>query len=345
MKKSNISHPTEIKSTSPDSDPIVKIVKSRVILAPMSGITDIPFRLMTKKFGCSFAYTEMIDINGILYNNRKTFIMMDTVPEDTAIGVQLVGEDADKFLRVGKICEEKGFKLLDINAGCPARKVVKCGKGSALMKDIKKLAGIVGKLTAALTIPVTVKIRSGWDGENINCIKAAKAVAAEGVSAIGIHPRTRDQMYKGEADHDLTRRIKESVDVPVIASGNIFSAEDVEEVFNKTGCDAVFIARGALGRPWIFDEVNRYFTGKKNIYPPEFNVLKKTILEHYLLCLKFYSDNIAKRRMYKHLMWYFKKYKKKNEIMKEYQKVEGLREFKQFLKRLYVEDKNLYVKG
>ncbi|MFH1837268.1 MAG: tRNA dihydrouridine synthase DusB [Candidatus Omnitrophota bacterium] len=325
------------------TDPIKQIIKSRVILAPMSGITDIPFRLMARKFGCKFTFTEMIDVNGILYNNRKTFCMMDTVPEDAPIGIQLVGRDADDFLSVGRICEKKGYKLLDINAGCPAKKVVKCGKGSALMKDVKKLSEIVEKLTSNLTIPVTVKIRSGWDGEHINCVKAAKAIAAAGAAAISIHPRTRDQMYKGKADHELTRKIKEAVNVPVIASGDVFSAEDAENIFEQTGCDAIFAARGSLGRPWIFDEINKHFRGEKDFHDPTFTELKKIITEHYALSLKFYNDHTTKKKMYKHLMWYFKKYKKKTDIMKAYQKVEGVKEFKKFLDSLKLEGRNLYL--
>ncbi|MDP8258729.1 MAG: tRNA dihydrouridine synthase DusB [Candidatus Aadella gelida] len=324
-------------------DPIETLKKKRIILAPMSGITDIPFRLMTKKFGCEFAFTEMIDINGLLHNNRRTFSMMDTVPGDNLSGIQLVGEDAEKFLHVGKMCEDKGFKLIDINAGCPARKVVKCGKGSALMKDVKKLAKIVSMLVENLNVHITVKIRSGWDEKSINCVEVAKVLEDVGASAIGIHPRTQNQMYKGKADHELTKKIKRSVKIPVIASGNIFSAEDVEDVFGLTGCDAIFVARGALGRPWIFDEISRYFEGQENIYPPPFKKIKEIIFEHYLLYADLYGDNVAKRRMYKHLMWYFGKNKNKNEVMKEYQKIEGSGKFKKFLKKIFVEERRLVI--
>lgn len=319
------------------------MIRSKAVLAPMSGITDIPFRLMTRKYGCGFAFTEMIDVNGIIYNSHKTFDMMERIPEDLPLGVQLVGEDVKKFIKVGKICEGRGFKLLDINAGCPARKVVKGGKGSALMKDIKKLAGIVAGLKAALNISVTVKIRSGWDQSSINCVEMAKALESAGADAIGIHPRTKEQMYKGKADHNLTLRVKGTVRIPVIASGNIFNAKDAEDVLISTGCDAVFIARGALGCPWIFDDIKKGSIREGKAAEMTFNDLKAVIIEHYEICLRFYNEIMTKKRMYKHLIWYFNKYKNKNDIMKKYQAGDGTAGFKAFMDKLELCDGKLIL--
>jgi tRNA-dihydrouridine synthase B len=329
--------------TSRKKDAISEMVKAKAVLAPMSGITDIPFRLMARKFGCRFTFTEMIDINGLIYNNQKTYGLMDTVPEDAPIGVQLVGEDADKFAKVAEICEEKGFSVLDINAGCPARKVIKCGKGSALMKDPEKLAGIIGKLVKIVSIPVTVKIRSGWDERNLNYIEVAKAAAAAGASAVGIHTRTRDAMYRGSADHSITERLKKALDVPVFASGNIFSSEDAFKVMDETGCDGVFVARGALGRPWIFKEIAASGRGKNTVISYGLDKIKDIMLEHYALYLKYSNELIAKRRMYKHVTWYLKKYKNLNEVMKVYLKADGPESFKNFIKNLSVDERNRIV--
>ena len=339
MKKKNLSRP-HIKRSLLKIDPVRQIIKAKAILAPMSGITDIPFRLMARKYGCEFAFTEMIDVNGIIYNNRKSFQLMDKVKGDEPLGVQLVGQDADKFLRVAKICEEKGFKLVDINAGCPARKVVTPGKGAALMRDPVKLSKIVKKLVKGLSIQVTVKMRSGWNDKSINFLEVAKAIQGEGADAVGIHVRTKEQMYKGEVRYDFISKLKNKIKIPVIASGNIFTAQDVKTVLENTGCDAVFVARGALGHPWIFDDIKKCLKNEEESYNPDFRDFKRIVKRHFLLSTKYYTFSIVKKKMYKHLTWYFKKHKGLNDIMKEYMEIEDTEEFEEFIKNLHVEEKN-----
>ncbi len=321
-------------------DIIGQMIEAKAILAPMSGITDVPYRLLSRKFGCRFAFTEMIDINGVIYNNRKTFSLLERLPLDRPLGIQLVGQDEDKFLKVAKICEDKGFPVLDINAGCPARKVVSPGKGSALMKNPTKLAGIVRKLVKGLTIPVTVKIRSGWDADNQNYLEAAKVVESEGASAICIHPRTKEQMYKGKADHDITREIKEAVKIPVFASGNIFKAEDAVNILEQTDCDGVYVARGALGHPWIFNQINSALFEGTSAPDPDFDQIKKVMIEHFTLYSKFYEEKRLVTRMYKHIAWYLKGRKNLNEIMIEYRKCDNLEDFQKFVERLTLEERN-----
>lgn len=325
------------------TDPIAHMVKAKAILAPMAGVADEPFRLMCRRFGCKFAFTEMLDVNGIVYNNKKTFRMLETVPEDKPLGIQLVGQDIVKILYVAKICEEKGFKILDLNAGCPAQKVVKGEKGSALLKAPRKLGKIIGRLVKELNIPVTVKIRSGWDDESLNYMEIAKIVSSEGAKALCIHPRTKAQMYKGKVFHDATRQIKENVDIPVFASGNIFTLSDFKDVLEKTGCDGVYIARGALGKPWIFKQINDYLKGVKGEYVPEFNEIKKLIVEHYSMTLDVYGEYIANKRMYKHLSWYFKKLKDLNTVMTAYREVKNPDEFLKFMKRLEIDGNRLIL--
>ncbi|MEA3489774.1 MAG: tRNA dihydrouridine synthase DusB, partial [Candidatus Omnitrophota bacterium] len=301
-----------------NDDPVDEMIKAKAILAPMSGVTDVPFRVMARKFGCSFAFTEMIDVNGIVYGNRKSLKLMEKGPDDSPLGVQIVGEDENKLVQVARICEEKGFQVVDINAGCPARKVIKGGKGAALLKDTVKLARIVRKLVRAVRISVTVKIRSGWDKNRLNCLEIARAVESEGARAICVHPRTKAQMYRGRVDHNITRLVKEAVKIPVFASGDIFSPEDAGEILSLTGADAVAVARGALGRPWIFRQINAYLKGKEAVSGPSFNELKNLIREHFLLCVEFYGDRRTFPRMYKHLAWYLAPFKNLGYIMNEY---------------------------
>jgi tRNA-dihydrouridine synthase B len=313
------------------NDSIAKMIDAKIILAPMSGITDVPFRLMARKFGCRFAFTEMIDVNGVFYNNHKTLKMLDRIPGDDPLGVQIVGEDPEKILYAAKVCEEKGFSVLDFNAGCPAPKVVKSGKGSALLKDPKKLAGIVKKLVRTLKIPVTVKIRSGWDESSLNYIEIAKAAEGEGASAICIHSRTKKQMYKGKACRETIRKAKKAVSIPVFASGNIFLPSDVEEVFKITGCDAAFLARGVFGKPWIFGKIYNHLADTDFQVPRIFEDVKKTIIEHFSLCLRFYDFSRTRSKMYKHICWYLKRYKGLNEVMKRYVKLQDFNAFLKFM--------------
>lgn len=317
---------------------VQKMLEARFVMAPMAGVTDVPFRMMVRRFGCRFAFTEMIDSTGMLYRSRRTSAMLKRPPEDSPAGVQISGEDAEKILYTARICEEKGFDVIDVNAGCPSRKVVKGGKGAALLKDPVKLGRIVEELVKNLSVPVTVKIRSGWDEESMNYVEVAKVVELSGAKAICIHPRTREQMYKGKAEHDAVREIKEAVKIPVFASGNIFSAFDAASVMERTGCDGVFVARGALGRPWIFRELYDYFSGKKEIVEPSFEEVKAIVARHFSECEVSYGSFVrARSRMYKHVTWAFKRYKGIHEAMKTYTTLPDEAAFLDFLRRLELE--------
>lgn len=327
------------------TDPVQQMITAKAVLAPMSGITDIPFRLMCRKFGCKFAFTEMIDINGIYYNNRKTFDLLTRKPEDEPLAVQIVGSDLEKILMAAKVCQDKGFKMLDLNAGCPARKVIKGGKGSALLKDPVKFAAIVRGLVKTLDIPVTVKIRSGWSKESINYMEIAKAAESEGAKAVCLHSRTQEQMYKGKVDHDIVRILKENIKIPVFASGNLFKATDVEDVFNLTGCDGVYIARGALGKPWIFRDIDLHFKGEETKDDMGLEEIKKIAREHFSLSLEYYNEALTSKRMYKHMSWYLKGFKNSNDMLKEYLKGKDFNGFCEFLDRLHLEDERNLVLG
>ncbi|MFH1846819.1 MAG: tRNA dihydrouridine synthase DusB [Candidatus Omnitrophota bacterium] len=323
-----------------NQDPIAQMIKARAVLAPMAGVTDIPFRLMARKFGCEFAFTEMIDINGIIYNNRKTFNLMRRIEQDLPLGIQLVGEDSDKMLRVAKICAEKGYRVIDVNAGCPVRKVTKAGKGSALLKEPRKLSEMIKKLVKGLDVAVTLKIRSGWDENSKNYLKIAEIAEQEGVRAICVHPRTQAAMYKGRADWDVIAEVKEKLSIPVFASGNIFKASDASDVVHHTGCDAVFVARGALGKPWIFDDIKRYFSGDTEQRTPGFSEIKDIISRHFNMAIEIYEEGLALRRMYKYITWYLKSFKNLDMVMKEYRKAKNKKEADIFMERLLLNEKN-----
>ncbi|MDD4013692.1 MAG: tRNA dihydrouridine synthase DusB [Candidatus Omnitrophica bacterium] len=316
------------------NDGISKMLSARLIMAPMAGVTDGPFRLMVRRHGCLFAFTEMIDSTGLVYRSKKTLDMLDHPPEDSPLGVQISGNDPDKVLYTALICEEKGFDVIDLNAGCPAPKVVKGGKGAALLKEPSKIAAIVRKLATKLKTPVTVKMRIGWDDSSMNYVEVAKAAEGEGARAICVHPRTREQMYKGSVDHGIVGEVKSFVKVPVFASGNIFSPEDAEKALSLTGCDGVFMARGALGRPWIFRETYERLNGDKAEYVPSLEELKTAMIEHFELSFGEFGFERARPRMYKNICWYLKRYKGLNEIMKEYTRLGDIDAFRAFVSRL-----------
>ncbi len=341
VKKLNKSDNCEIRTTNDERqtniDPIGRMIEAKAVMAPMAGVADTPFRIMVRKFGCAFAFTEMIDVNGIYYKNRKTINLIKKVPEDSPLGIQLVGQDEEKLSYAAKLCEDNGFEVLDLNAGCPAKKVVKGGKGAALLKSPAKLAKIVGRLKKEVAIPVTVKIRSGWDENNLNYLEVARAVASEGASAICIHSRTRKQMYRGKVRHHEAREIREAAGIPVFVSGNVLNPEDVPDILRTTGCDAVFVARGALGRPWIFSEIKAELGQGEAFADPAFNELKTIIAEHFRLSFRFHGEWLAFKRMYKHLCWYLMRFKNLDAIMREYMKVKDAAAFVSFMERLELE--------
>lgn len=310
------------------------ITDSKAILTPLSGVSDLAFRLIARKYGCPFAFTEMIDTNAIFYSNARTFRMLDTEPGEGPVGVQLVGGDAERLLDAAEICVKKGFQLIDINAACPAKKVTRKDKGGILMKDPKRLGSIVRTLAKNLSVPVTVKLRAGWAPEDASAVECAKAAEGEGASAVFIHPRYVSQKYRGSPHYDVARRIKEAVRVPVIASGDIFGPESAKEMFDRTGCDAVAVARGSFGRPWIFREIRAFLEGRPVPPPPSFEEVKEIFREHARLSLKFKGERLAKMKMYKHLNWYLKEHPRRKEIMRRYTELKNMEDVITFVEGL-----------
>lgn len=321
-----------------------RMIGAKAVMAPMAGVTDAPFRAICRKFGCAFAFTEMVDVNGIAYNNRKTMKYLDRERDNGPLGAQIVGSDERRVIYAARVCEEKGFDLIDLNAGCPARKVVKAGKGAALLKSPLLLGKLVEGLVKSVSLPVTVKMRIGWDKENVNYMETVKAVESAGAASICVHPRTQEEMYKGRnISYDPIKDIKEAVKIPVFASGNIFTSEDAFSVMENTGCDGVFLARGVLGRPWIFRDICRCMEGIDKDPEPDIEQTKNIMMEHFSLSQEIYGELLTSKRMYKHVTWYFKGFKNLNEIMKVYAGVTNARDFRLFLSRIKLDGRMLIL--
>lgn len=274
------------------------------LLAPMAGVTDRPFRRIVSEFGCELAFSEMVSAKAISYCNYKTMSLID-IKDEQYVGVQIFGSDPAVLANAGQAVEATGARLLDINMGCPVAKIVGNGEGAALMKEPRLAEAIVRKLVKSVSIPVTVKIRSGWDDGSINAPFFAQRMAAAGAAAITVHGRTRQQMYSGSSDWNIIRQTVESVAIPVIGNGDIWRGEDARAMVDETGCAGIMLARGVLGNPWLFDEVRACFQAREYTGPS----LKARIhmaLRHLQAELVYRSEMKGLLFMRKHLAWYLK---------------------------------------
>ena len=278
-----------------------------VFLAPMAGVTDLPFRLICKQFEASLLYTEMINAKAVCYEDKNTFDMLLVEDEEKPVAVQIFGSEPGFMAEAARtLTELNRFEIIDINMGCPAPKVVKAGDGSALMKDPKLAYEIVNKVKAATKLPVTVKFRKGWDEQSINAVEFGKLMQEAGADAVTLHGRTREQYYSGTADWEIIKELKEKLSIPVIANGDITSFEAAERILDITKADALMIGRGAQGNPFIFKEVNDYMESAilpKKICP---KLKIDTAISHYKLALKYKTQHKAVTEMRKHLGWYLK---------------------------------------
>ena len=278
-----------------------------VFLAPMAGVTDLPFRLICKQFEASLLYTEMINAKAVCYEDKNTFDMLLVEDEEKPVAVQIFGSEPGFMAEAARtLTELNRFEIIDINMGCPAPKVVKAGDGSALMKDQKLAYEIVNKVKAATKLPVTVKFRKGWDEQSINALEFGKLMQEAGADAVTLHGRTREQYYSGTADWEIIKELKEKLSIPVIANGDITSFEAAERILDITKADALMIGRGAQGNPFIFKEVNDYMESAilpKKICP---KLKIDTAISHYKLALKYKTQHKAVTEMRKHLGWYLK---------------------------------------
>lgn len=271
---------------------------NNLILAPMAGVSDLPFRMLCREQGAGLAVMEMVSAKAILYKNKHTDELMRTAEGDAPVSLQLFGSDPEIVSEIALQIEERPFDILDFNMGCPVLKVVKNGEGSALMREPEKAAEIVRSCVRKIHKPMTVKIRTGFDENEINAVELAKRLEDAGAAAIAVHGRTREQFYSGKADWDIIRQVKEAVRIPVIGNGDVTGPESAHAMMEQTGCDAVMIGRAARGNPWIFRQI--LGTGEK----PSLAELKETILRHAQSMVEIDGEYAGIRKMRKHVAWY-----------------------------------------
>ena len=275
-----------------------------IILAPMAGITDLPFRILCKEQGADVMVTEMISAKALFYGNKNTLPLMQTEEEEKPIGVQIFGSEPELMGEMAHKIEDKGFSYIDINMGCPVPKIVNNKEGSALMLNPELAGRIVKEVSKAVSLPVTVKFRKGFDADHINAPEFAQIMEENGAAAVAVHGRTRVQYYTGQADWDIIRDVKNAVSIPVIGNGDIFKGEDAVKMRDYTGCDGIMVARGAKGNPWIFRQILHYFETGEHLPKPPASEVAQMILRHARMMLEFKGEYIGIREIRKHAAWY-----------------------------------------
>lgn len=275
-----------------------------VVLAPMAGVTDLPFRLLCREMGVGLLSMEMVSAKAILYKNRNTESLMEIAPGENPIALQLFGSDPEILGEIAAQIQDRPFDILDFNMGCPVPKVVNNQEGSALMKQPELVREIASSLVKASEKPVTVKIRKGFDDDHVNAVEIAKILEDCGVAAVAVHGRTREQYYSGKADWEIIRKVKEAVSIPVIGNGDVDSPKAAVEMLEQTGCDGVMIGRAAQGNPWLFREIRHYLETGEELPRPSMDEVKEMILRHARLQVEYKGPDVGMREMRKHVAWY-----------------------------------------
>jgi len=298
-------------------------IKNNLFLAPMAGVTDRPFRMLCKGFGAGVAVSEMVTSNSLLYGSEKTKRRANHEGEVDPISVQIAGADPKMMADAAKYNRDRGAQIIDINMGCPAKKICNVMAGSALLKHEQLVDDILQAVVGAVDIPVTLKIRTGWDRENRNAIKIAQIAEEAGIKALAIHGRTRACLYRGDAEYDTIAEVKQNINIPVIANGDIISPEKAQYVLNYTKADAVMIGRAAQGRPWIFREIEHFLETGSHHPLPTINEIQKTTIKHVLDLYDFYGEETGLRVARKHISWYTKGLKKSAQFRSDMNSLEN----------------------
>lgn len=306
-------------------------LKNPVVLAPMAGVTDLPFRLLCQEQGAGLLSMEMVSAKAISFHNKNTENLMEIHPKEHPIALQLFGSEPDLISEVAKRIEDRPFDILDLNMGCPVPKVVNNGEGSALMKNPKLIGEIIEKTARAIKKPVTVKIRKGFNESLVNAVEVAKIAEQSGAAAIAVHGRTREQYYSGAADWDIIRQVKEAVRIPVIGNGDVVSPESAKAMIDQTGCDAVMIGRGAKGNPWIFGQVAHYLETGEKLEKPSVDEVKQMMMRHARMQMEYKGGFTGIREMRKHIAWYTAGYPHSAKLRNLVNQVESIEELEELI--------------
>lgn len=309
---------------------------NNIILAPMAGVSDLPFRLLCKEQGAGLVCMEMISAKAIYYNNKNTDQLMEIHPDEGPVSLQLFGSDPVIMGEMAKRIEERPFAILDVNMGCPVPKVVNNHEGSALMKNPKLVGEIVTSLVKAIDKPVTVKIRKGFNEENINAVEIAKIAEDCGAAAVAVHGRTREQYYSGKADWDIIAKVKDAVKIPVIGNGDVVDEESGEKMLAYTGCDGIMIGRAAQGNPFIFKQLSHYFATGEKCGKPTPQEIKDAIIKHATLSIQYKGEYTAIREMRKHISWYSAGYPNSCKLRAKMNEVETMEDILAIMEKVFV---------
>ena len=309
-------------------------IDNSAALAPMAGVADCAFRELCASFGASYTVTEMVSSKGIHFNSKKSAELMELTDKERPSGIQIFGDEPDTMAEAAVFAQQFNPDFIDINMGCPAPKISGNGSGASLMKNPKLCGEIVSKVVKAVNVPVTVKMRKGWDDESVNCVEVAKIVEYNGASAVAVHGRTRQQYYKPPVDWDIIREVKSSLKIPVIGNGDVTSGQSAKKLYEHTGCDMIMVGRGALGRPWIFKEINEYLKNGTLPTPPSTEEKLNIMISQIERMCELKGEYLGIRQSRKHIVWYLKGFKGAASLRNEAGHVSSMEEIKSLVQKV-----------